>query len=484
MGSRVWSLLAAAIGVAAVGCGDKSVSLSGAVHKGPFVLGSTVTVSPLDKKGNPTGKTFLSQTRNDKGEFAVDFDASGQVSLQGEGFYYNEVAGGLSGAPLTLRAMYVVEKSGDQQAYLNLVTHLTYLRVQRLLGDGKSFAEATAQAEAELRGQLGITLPSFDPGAPGLAMNLLGGDTPANQYLLAVSAVLVASAGPDAGLQELGNTIATNLEDSGVISKTNKAKIAAGALTVDSQQVMKNLKARLDELGSAAAVPNMDAIFDPDGDGLVNAKDNCPHIANKDQKNGDGDDRGDACDPCPKQACAAGEDCKIPEGANLPGVCFVPCNGDDALDQTCASPAHCGQTCFANKCGAANCMCGSCDPLKNNCPAGQACEYNQLFGPGGKFLTYCETKGFICYPQFAGMRGEGSGCDYNAGIEDILSCAPGLQCVPPPAVSCQGKSCSYSCRVICDLKAAGPCNTGTCQSLANFGAQFVDSPANVGVCVP
>lgn len=41
---------------------------------------------------------------------------------------------------------------------------------------------------------------------------------------------------------------------------------------------------------------------DVDGDGVVNAADNCPTIANANQANEDGDPRGDACDECPPVA--------------------------------------------------------------------------------------------------------------------------------------------------------------------------------------
>lgn len=41
---------------------------------------------------------------------------------------------------------------------------------------------------------------------------------------------------------------------------------------------------------------------DDDGDGVPNAADNCPQVANPDQFNEDGDARGDACDPCPQLA--------------------------------------------------------------------------------------------------------------------------------------------------------------------------------------
>jgi len=40
---------------------------------------------------------------------------------------------------------------------------------------------------------------------------------------------------------------------------------------------------------------------DKDGDGVVNAKDNCPNKANKDQKDTDKDKIGDVCDPCPNK---------------------------------------------------------------------------------------------------------------------------------------------------------------------------------------
>lgn len=46
--------------------------------------------------------------------------------------------------------------------------------------------------------------------------------------------------------------------------------------------------------GSGSAAPD-----DRDGDGIDDAHDNCPDVANHDQANEDGDPRGDACDLCP-----------------------------------------------------------------------------------------------------------------------------------------------------------------------------------------
>lgn len=48
---------------------------------------------------------------------------------------------------------------------------------------------------------------------------------------------------------------------------------------------------------------------DKDADGIKNESDNCPTIANKDQKDTDGDTLGDACDPCPNRPNPGGAAC-------------------------------------------------------------------------------------------------------------------------------------------------------------------------------
>jgi hypothetical protein len=48
------------------------VHLSGAVAKGPLVLGSQVDVSTVDSAGNPTGTVYQTMTTTNAGEFALD----------------------------------------------------------------------------------------------------------------------------------------------------------------------------------------------------------------------------------------------------------------------------------------------------------------------------------------------------------------------------------------------------------------------------
>jgi hypothetical protein len=51
--------------------------------------------------------------------------------------------------------------------------------------------------------------------------------------------------------------------------------------------------------GDGAVALDGDPGGDADGDGIANAVDNCPSVANADQHDEDGDGLGDVCDPCP-----------------------------------------------------------------------------------------------------------------------------------------------------------------------------------------
>lgn len=285
------------------------VVLSGALEKGPFILGSSIDVVPLDAALNPTGDIFNTQTLDDAGRFGIEFDAVGDqtVSIEGSGFYYNEVGGMLSSAPITLRALDVASATGAHDAFLNLITHLAYQRARTLVEGGVAVGDAEAAAEVELRVGLRVGPSGFDPDRAGLQMSILGGDSDSNAYLLAVSAVLLQAAGDhggpvDAALQELVNALSVDLAADGVLAQANVDTLLAAQQALDPDLVMVQLAERISAIGSTAVVPDLNRIIDTDLDGTANGGDNCRFTANIDQADVDGDGYGDLCD-LPPTSC-------------------------------------------------------------------------------------------------------------------------------------------------------------------------------------
>jgi hypothetical protein len=110
--------------------------------------------------------------------------------LEGSGFYYNEVSGGLSDSWIALRAIYVASKTESQPITVNPITHITYDRVLVLIQQGQTFPDAIATAQQELQVALGIGVDDLAIAEPGTSLSILGGGTLENAYLFAVSSVL------------------------------------------------------------------------------------------------------------------------------------------------------------------------------------------------------------------------------------------------------------------------------------------------------
>ena len=132
-------------------------SFSGKVQKGPFVTGATITVNELNENLGQTGKSFTTSISSDDGSFSLsNLEMESNLALlSGNGFYFNEVIGQLSSAQITLQA--ITDLTDEETVNINVLTHLTKARIERLVGEGLSFADAKQKAEDEFQDFLGVT---------------------------------------------------------------------------------------------------------------------------------------------------------------------------------------------------------------------------------------------------------------------------------------------------------------------------------------
>lgn len=310
-------------------------AILGFVQKGPFARGATITASLLNADLSQTGAVLRTETRSDRGEFTLQTAHAGPVRLDCDGFHYDENFDSLASSRTLLRGLF--DPTLAPTVSVNIVTHVIGQRVDVLVARGATFADAVAQAEDELVEQLGVTPTGFDPGAPGSLMNLED-DSPAGDYLLATSIVILHAAAGQAGAGVLGenatlqagaDVLEADLAD-GTIADGNRNLLQASLRFADFDGARDNLAGRYAALGVEAEIPDPARVVDQDGDGILNVNDVCPRVADPDQTDTDADGQGDACDACPATACADG--CAPAAVTGLPNdVCVdIECSPGDS----------------------------------------------------------------------------------------------------------------------------------------------------------
>jgi uncharacterized protein (TIGR02145 family) len=135
----------------------KKDKISGFSQKGPFTRGSTITLYELDNDFAQTGRSFKDMIADDKGSFEIKNVelVSPYAMLEADGFYRNEVTGNISAAPIKLYAIADIREKSNVN--VNILTHLEYYRIQKLIESGKNLAEAKKQAQGEILSVFGIS---------------------------------------------------------------------------------------------------------------------------------------------------------------------------------------------------------------------------------------------------------------------------------------------------------------------------------------
>lgn len=211
--------------------------LTGRVQKGPYCIGSSVTIIELDEALDQTGKTYSTTITDNSGRFEQKNVTllTPYVELKADGYYYNEVLGETTSAPLTLYAL--ADISEKDAVNVNILTTLERPRVTYLVQEGGlSFADAKAQAHAEVMAAFGINEKS----------DFESLDLTSDATLLAVSAIAQGRKSV-AAVSELLAIIAADLREDGKLDDaTAGSRLMNNAKAVQAETVVRNI-ARISE---------------------------------------------------------------------------------------------------------------------------------------------------------------------------------------------------------------------------------------------
>ncbi|WP_431127411.1 hypothetical protein [Flagellimonas flava] len=255
-------LLCLALVVVLTGCekensGDDLISkssLSGAVQKGPFVNGTSISINELEENLSQTGKTFNTQITNSQGSFEINNVEliSNFVHLQANGFYFNEILGEQSSAQLTLNA--ISDVSNKTTINVNILSHLEKERVEYLIGEGSTFKDAKSQAQNEV-----LDIFGFSSEATQSSELLDISQSGENNAMLLAASLILNGYRTEGELTELLSNISEDLKEDGTLDDLSLGSDLVNHVGyLDVAGIRENLETRYEELDIDAEIPNFE----------------------------------------------------------------------------------------------------------------------------------------------------------------------------------------------------------------------------------
>ena len=252
------------------GAGVYRATLSGTVRNGPFVFGSSVSLSEAREENFYRSESVSSgnacMVSND-GRYVMEeiTTASDYAKISATGYYRNIVTGRTSGNPVTLSVLTKVAGNGDS-ANVNVLTHLEIPRIEQLAMNHIEFGAAKAQAEREIFAAFGIDTAQLysqnfytdgrmeKPVAEDLD---LVGNTDYSAALLAIAAMLQGDRN-EGDMMNLINNLAEDIKGDGVWNDPNwKIKIADWVVGMDSSWKYNDIRNNVSAWG-VGPVPNFE----------------------------------------------------------------------------------------------------------------------------------------------------------------------------------------------------------------------------------
>ena len=229
--------------------------ISGSSQKGPFLNGSALTVLELNAYDfSQTGQSFNTQILDNLGSFEIANLSlvSPYAKLKADGFYFNEITNANSIAPISLYALS--DLSNKSSVNVNLLTTLEASRMEYLLSNGTSFANAKTQAQTEVLNMFFIQ----KPGMPESELLDISQDGDNNAVLLAMSLILQGYR-TEAELSQLIGDISTDIRTDGVLnSPALGSALINDAKLFNLPAIRSNIENKYVSLGVTTVISNFE----------------------------------------------------------------------------------------------------------------------------------------------------------------------------------------------------------------------------------
>ena len=231
-----------------------TMNISGLVQKGPFIVGSPITITELSQDLKPTGKIFSTQVSDNTGKFDIpDVELESQyILMKADGFYFNERTGELSEAQLSLNSL--VDITDLESFNINVITHLKKDRMLELMKAGMGFAEASLQARNEVLGIFGyVSVDQLPPEQMDIART--GED---NAMLLATSLILQGYR-TTGEFSEIMSRISLDFKEDGTLdSKSLGSELINGINSANLHDIRQFIEERYDALSTEYEIPDFE----------------------------------------------------------------------------------------------------------------------------------------------------------------------------------------------------------------------------------
>jgi|GEM_PF-257897 len=229
-------------------------SLKGTSQKGPYLIGSAITIFELEQDLSPTGKSFAEEIEDNLGSFELNnlSLASSFVELRASGFYYNEVTGENSEAQLNLSAL--VDLENKEAININILTTLEKRRVEYLIANGSTFVEAKKQALSEVLKIFEVDNANI----PEAALLNIAQTGEGNAILLAISAIIQGN-NSVAVVSEIISKISKDIEEDGILDDALVCnQLSTAGSFVNPQTIRQNLESWYSTSGSTTTIPDFE----------------------------------------------------------------------------------------------------------------------------------------------------------------------------------------------------------------------------------